>query len=389
MHGNAMMEPTEAGGGVEGDDVSGGKERERTIPRGRLVEFVRLIIVVLLATGGYEIATRTGTTSPGRTLLGVVLGSATGFVLGGVLGRQTARSLSAMEKEFRRVPAAEMVMGTAGLILGLAIAALATVPLFRLPPIAAWTSVSFIYVTLSYVGYRIGRTKHEEIFALIGVKPRAAGVARGEVTVIDTSALVDGRVADLVETGFLTGDLLIHSGVLEELQRIADSSDPRRRGRGRRGLDVVAELQRSPIVAVHLVEERGIRDVDAALVHLARDRGASLITTDANLAKVAEAVGVQVPQLNRLAVAFRLQFGPGDELPVQLIKEGREHGQAVGYLDDGTMVVVESAHPHIGTEVGVVVRNIIQTATGRMVFASLPEPGGDADPNRVPEGRAT
>jgi uncharacterized protein YacL len=144
---------------------------------------------------------------------------------------------------------------------------------------------------------------------------------------------------------------------------------------------VVAELQRSPIVSVHLVEERGIRDVDAALVGLARHRGASLITTDANLAKVAEAVGVSVPQLNRLAVAFRLQFGPGDELPVQLVKEGREHGQAVGYLDDGTMVVVESAREQVGTEVSVVVRNIIQTATGRMVFASLPgsdgEDGGD------------
>lgn len=385
MHGNAMTEPSPAADPELEAEDAGAPTRQRDIPRGRLVEFVRLIFVVMLATGGYAIATQTGRDSTGKTLLGVILGSGTGFVLGGVLGRQTARSLSAMEREFRRVPAAEMVMGTAGLILGLAISALATVPLFRLPPIAAWTSVAFIYVTLSYVGYRIGRTKHEEIFALIGVKPRAAGVGRGEVTVIDTSALVDGRVADLVETGFLTGDLLIHSGVLEELQRIADSSDPRRRGRGRRGLDVVAELQRSPTVGVHLVEERGIRDVDAALVHLARDRGASLITTDANLAKVAEAVGVQVPQLNRLAVAFRLQFGPGDQLPVQLVKEGREHGQAVGYLDDGTMVVVEAASDRIGTEVAAVVRNIIQTATGRMVFASLPEPTDETEPDRVVE----
>jgi uncharacterized protein YacL len=125
------------------------------------------------------------------------------------------------------------------------------------------------------------------------------------------------------------------------------------------------------MVEVHLVEEAGVHDVDAALVRLARDRGASLITTDHNLAKVAEALSVQVPRLNDLAAAFRLPLGPGDEITVELVKEGREHGQAVGYLDDGTMVVVEGARERIGSEVPVVARNVIQTTTGRMVFASL------------------
>jgi uncharacterized protein YacL len=340
------------------------------------VEFVRLIFVVLFAVAGYTIATKMSTPTTEKTLLGVILGSGTGFVLGGAFGRQTATAVSAMEKDLRRVPAAEIVAGAAGLIAGLAIAAFTSVAVFRLPPLAAWTTAAFIYVTMGYVGYRIGRTKHDELFSLIGLKPRAAGVARGEICVVDTSALIDGRVVDLVNTGFLTGDVLIHDAVLRELQQIADSSDPKRRGRGRRGLDAVAELQRAPTVEVHLVEEAGVGDVDAALVRLARDRGASLVTTDQNLAKVAEALSVPVPRLNDLAAAFRLPVAPGDEITVELVKDGREHGQAVGYLEDGTMVVVEAATDRIGSAVAVTVRNVIQTATGRMVFASLPEAEG-------------
>jgi uncharacterized protein YacL len=345
-------------------------ESDRRLPRGRFVEFIRLIFVVLFAAGGYIVATRLQDPSTQRTLVGVVIGSGVGFVLGGAFGRQTASAVSSMERELRRVPAAEVVAGAAGLIGGLAIAALATVPVFRLPPLAAWTTAAFVYVTLSYLGYGIGRAMSSELFALIGLKPRAAG-GRTDVVVVDTSALIDGRVVDLVKTGFFSGDVLLLEAVLRELQTIADSSDPNRRRRGRRGLDVVGELQREPTVEVHLVEEVGVHDVDAALVRLARDRGAALLTTDHNLAKLAEALSVPVPRLNDLAVAFQLPVGPGDELTVELVKEGREHGQAVGYLDDGTMVVVEQARDRIGSSVPVVARNVIQTATGRMVFASI------------------
>lgn len=343
----------------------------RSLPRGRLVEFVRLIFVVLFAVAGYSIGTRVGPLSTSQTLLGIVLGSATGFVLGGVLGRQTATAVRTIEEDIRRVPAAEVVAGTGGMLMGLAAAALLSIPVFRLPPLAAWTTVAFMYVTLGYAGFRVGRTKSEELFGLIGLKPRAAGVARGEVSVIDTSALIDGRVADLVSTGFLSGDFLIHTAVLRELQAIADTSDPRRRARGRRGLDMLAELKRAATVDIHLVEEDGVSDVDAALVALARDRGASLITTDHNLSQVAQALGVPVPSLNDLAAAFRVPVVPGDQLAVELVKAGREHAQAVGYLDDGTMVVVEAAAERIGSEVTVIVRNIIKTASGRMLFANL------------------
>jgi uncharacterized protein YacL len=345
-------------------------DRER-LPRGRLVEFVRLIVVLLFTVAGYTVGTRLAEPDPSKTVLAVVLGSCVGFVLGGVLGRQTATAVRTMESELHRVPAAEIVAGLAGLITGLAVAALISVPMFRLPALAAWTTVAFMYVTFGYAGFRVGRTKSDELFGLIGLKPRVAGVARGAVSVLDTSALIDGRVLDLVTTGFLSGDLLLHAGVLRELQAIADSSDPRRRARGRRGLDTIGELKRASTVDVHLVEEDLGGDVDAALVALARERGASLITTDHNLAKVAQALSVPVPALNDLVAAFRLPVGPGDDLELDLVKAGREHGQAIGYLDDGTMVVVESAAERIGQRVTVVVRNVIRTATGRMVFANL------------------
>ena len=356
--------------------MSRSTEKRPAVRRGRLVEFVRLIFVLLFAAGGYTIATQLNDPSTTRTLLGVVLGTGTGFVLGGVFGRQTAAAVGEMEREFRRVPAPELVAGTAGLLIGLGVAALGSVPLFRLPPLAAWTTVAFVYVTLGYLGYRVGRSKQQELFGLIGLKPRSAGTSGGEIAVVDTSALIDGRVVDLAKTGFLTGDLLVHSGVLQELQLIADSSDAKRRTRGRRGLDAVAELQRAPTVQVHLVEESSVPDVDAALVRLARERGASLLTTDHNLAKIAEALSVRVPRMNELAAAFRVPVGPGDELTIELVKHGREHGQAVGYMEDGTMVVVENATDRIGSEVPVVARNVITTVTGRMVFANLQESTG-------------
>jgi len=347
----------------------------RPTPGGPLVEGVRLIFVALLGTAGYQVGSQVAGQTTGRTLLFVFLGSAVGFVAGGVMGRLTARTVSGMERELRRTPAAEIVAGTAGLLAGLVLATLLSLPLLfvRLPAVAAWPAVVFVYVTLSALGSRIARSRHEELFALFGLKPRAAGAAGGEVSVIDTSALIDGRVADLVATGFLSGTVLVHEGVIRELQRIADSSDERRRARGRRGLDVLAELRRAPTVDVVVVEEPGAGDVDAALVRLARERGAALVTVDANRAKVAEAVAVPVRQVHALASAFRVPFAPGDEVSVRLVKEGKEHGQGIGYLEDGTMVVVEEARDRIGEDVSVRVRNVIQTPTGRMVFASLAE----------------
>ncbi|HSL11094.1 MAG TPA: PIN domain nuclease [Actinomycetota bacterium] len=339
--------------------------------RGRLVEGVRLIFIPVLGAAGYQIGASLEHTTGTKALLYVFLGAAVGYVLGGILGRLTLRAVKGIENELRRTPAAEIAGGVVGLLLGLVVAALLMLPLLFLPAAAAWPSILFIYLSLGSLGIRFGRARYEDIFALVGMKPRASANARGDLHVLDTSALIDGRVVDLVATGFLTGTVLLHEGVLRELQAISDTSDPQRRARGRRGLDVLVELQKMPTIQFQLVDEAGVLDVDAALVRLARERGASLVTVDHNLAKVAEALRVPVAQINSLASRFRVPYAAGDEVAVRLVREGREHGQAVGYLDDGTMVVVERATERIGSQVEARVRNVIQTTTGRMIFASL------------------
>jgi uncharacterized protein YacL len=337
-----------------------------------LVEGVRLLFIALLGAGGFLMGGTVASQSPSRALLFVFLGAATGFVVGGIAGRLTARAVGGVEDELRRKPAPQLAGGVVGLLVGLIVSALIMLPLLLLPPAAGWPAIFFVYLICCTIGERVGESRYEEIFGLIGMKPRAAMAGPGDLHVLDTSALIDGRVADLVSTGFVSGTLLLHDGVLRELQAIADSSDPRRRTRGRRGLDVLSGLQRAPTVEIQLFEEDGVMDVDAALVRLARERRASLITVDHNLAKVAEALRVPVAQINTLASKFRVPYNAGDAIEVHLVKEGREHGQGVGYLDDGTMVVVEQATQHLGEDVDAKVTNVIQTATGRMVFASLP-----------------
>lgn len=339
-------------------------------PRGVLVELVRLILVALFAVAGWQIADQV-TAAESQILLGIVLGSAVGYVVGGVIGRRTVVAMSAVEREFRKIPPSELLAGVLGLVLGLLIAVLLSFILFRLPPAAAYPTATFVTVILAYLGYRVGRGIHQELFGLFGLKPRAAGSRPGEVNVLDTSALIDGRILDVVGAGFLNGAFLVHIGVLRELQTIADSSDPRRRSRGRRGLDVLRILQESPAIEIDLVDEQGSGDVDADLVRLARQRGGAVVTTDANLAKVAAALDVPVRSLNELTLALRPPFAPGEEVTVHLSKEGRESGQGVGYLEDGTMVVVEGGRERVGSDVQVTVTNVLQTGTGRMVFGRM------------------
>ncbi len=350
-------------------------EASRTVRlRGRLVEGVRLVFVAVLGTVGFRLGDMATSSQQAETVLPYVfLGAASGYVLGGIVGRLTLEAVGGIERELRRKPAAEIAGGVVGLVVSLIVAFVLCLPMLYLPVQVRWPAALFIFIVTGSLGLRLGAAKHEDIFALVGVKPRATARSGGEVHVIDTSALIDGRISDLVSTGFVAGTILLHEGVLRELQAISDSSDPGRRARGRRGLDVLVDLQKAPTVQFTLVEEAGVLDVDAALVRLARESGASLITVDRNLALVAEALRVPVAQINALASKFRLPFSSGDELAVRLVKEGREHGQAIGYLDDGTMVVVEDAVPRIGQVVDARVRNVIQTATGRMIFASLPE----------------
>jgi uncharacterized protein YacL len=333
-----------------------------------------MIMVSLFAVAGWQVANSTGPSRPTGILLGILVGSGVGYVLGGVFGRSTASALSDFEREFRRIPAPELLAGGIGLLLGVILATLLSVPLFHLPPAAAYPTVAFLYATLGYAGYRIGRAKTEELFAVFGVKPRAAGAGKGDVAVLDSSAILDGRILSLVKMGFLAGTLLVSRGVLEELQSVADSSDPVRRGRGRKSLELMVALKRDPSVDVLLVDDEpgtGDQSVDTRVVRLARARGAVLITNDNALASVAAALDVSVRSINALADALRPPVVPGERVPLRLIRRGRESGQAVGYLDDGTMVVVEEAEHLLGDTISIAVTNALQTSTGRLVFARV------------------
>jgi len=349
---------------------------------GLLVEFVRLIIVTLLAAGGWELSTYIDPSSSGRHLLGILVGTGVGYVLGGVFGRRTASAVSELEREFRKIPAAEILAGGMGLIVGLVLATLISLPLFHLPPKTAYPAVAFVYMTSGFFGYRIGRAKNDELFALFGVKPRAAGASPREVAVLDASAILDGRIMALIKLGFLGGTLLLTRGVLEELQSVADSSNPGRRARGRKALDALVALRKDPSVDLILVrdEEGWAADgetVDAQLVRLARARGGALITNDSGLAKVAAALDVPVRSIHALAEALRPEVVAGDRVSVRLTRRGREAGQAIGYLDDGTMVVVEEADHLLGDTVTISVTNALQTSTGRLIFARV---AGDSSP---------
>lgn len=330
------------------------------------------MLVGLFTAGGWQLA-EASDLEGGRLLLAVVLGSLVGYVLGGVFGRRAMVAVSAVEQEFQRMPASELLAGVLGLILGLLIAILVSLLAFRFPLTVAYPTAALVSVVLAYVGYRVGRAKRDELFGLFGLKTRSFGVRAGEVNVLDTSALIDGRIREVVDAGFVGGTLMVHRGVLSELRAIADSGEPSRAARGRRGLDILRELQRHPAVEVVLVGVEDVGEVDTALVRLARERGAALVTGDTNLVKVAEALDVPTRSMAALAEAVRTPVVPGEEVTVRVTKEGREEGQGVGFLEDGTMVVVERGADLVGADVNAVVTNVLQTTSGRMVFARLGE----------------
>ncbi len=240
------------------------------------------------------------------------------------------------------------------------------------------TTVSVvIYIILScifgYIGLVLGSIKIDELRV-----PNWSWFARGTrgnslTEILDTSVIIDGRIADIVETGFLGGVLVIPEFVLQELQHIADSPDPTRKVRGRRGLDIIKRLQSEKLVEVRIERQdfENLSDVDAKLVALALRLNAKIVTNDYNISKVAEVQGIRILNINQLASALKPVVLPGEVLRLQILKEGKEQGQGIAYLEDGTMVVVENASRHLGKEVDVSVTSILQTTAGRLIFTTL------------------
>jgi uncharacterized protein YacL len=314
---------------------------------------IRIVVLLVFLMSGYLLGLRYNASIEGASF-GVICG-----VLALLL-----------ERLFGKASLGKIIGGLVGLVIGVFFANLLLLPLRRV--IADVSVVSFaLYALLGYVGLLIGIRRGEGL-TLAGIFRMVRGQTSDEhVKILDTSVIIDGRIADVCDAGFLDGVFLVPQFILQELQHIADSPDSLKRARGRRGLDILHRIQKMAHVTVRITDEDfpKIREVDAKLVALARTHDAKVVTNDFNLNKVAELQGVMVLNINELANALKPVVLPGEALKVFVIKEGKEYNQGVAYLDDGTMVVVENGRKLIGKNAEVSVTSVLQTTAGRMIFS--------------------
>lgn len=342
--------------------------------------FLRLAGTIALAIVGYNIGdfvalpVRQPQDNAWLYLLALA-GAALGSVITPYL---TIRPFIWVRQQIKQVPATAVLAGTIGLIIGLFLAVLLAFPLSQLPgDLKHWLPLA-VAILFSYVGISVMVLRQQDMLQAMNTflpvgGPRGSYYAQNGTAqlILDTSTIIDGRIADISQTGFLQGTLVLPRFVLDELRHIADSSDPLRRNRGRRGLEILNRLQKdAPIpIIISDVDFDDMAEVDAKLIRLAKMLRAPLITNDFNLNRVAELQGVRALNINELTNAVKSVVLPGEEMQIRIIQEGKEIGQGVGFLDDGTMVVVENGRRLIGQQVGVVVTRVLQTVAGRMIFA--------------------
>jgi len=353
------------------------------------VEFIfRIIGMILLAVLGILSANSFSKVLTGPKELYMAIFGLVGALIGLVLTPfVTTRPVRTLRTILGKISTPTLVASLLGLLAGLIFAALLAFPLSLLPS-PFGDLLPFIGVLLcGYFGIMVFVMRQQDIFSLLRSRlpGRSSDASQsvatedsdhqtnGRTILLDTSVIIDGRIADIARTGFLVGTLLIPRFVLNELQYIADSADSLRRQRGRRGMEVLSQMQKDTTAPVQIsdIDVEGVREVDDKLVILARQLRVPILTNDYNLNRVAELQGVAVLNVNELANAVKSVLLPGEALIVNIIQEGREAGQGVGYLDDGTMVVVEDGRSQINTQANVTVTKVLQTAAGRMIFARL------------------
>lgn len=351
----------------------------------------RLVVTAFTSLAGYRttmliLLRMTGAESPlavglHYVIMGTLFGALLGWFTAPYLVSAFKRLIDSIVNALQKVPIQDVVIGAFGLIVGMITGALATFSIPKeLPFIGAYLPI-LVTLSLGYIGAMVAMYKRDELMSLVGKSQRVSQtekeLARKEpvATVLDTSVIIDGRILDICRAGFIEGDFLVPTVVLEELQHIADSSDSLRRNRGRRGLDILAELQQLPTIKVHFIKDEidDIVEVDSKLIRVAQKHKSKILTNDYNLNKVAELQGVPVLNINELANALKPVALPGEEMRVQVIKDGKEQGQGVGYLDDGTMIVVDNGKRFVGQTITVVVTSTLQTAAGRMIFGKPKE----------------
>lgn len=308
------------------------------------------------------------------------LGALIFFLCSKRMARYALRVVGFMESRMEKMPLQQVVLSVGGLICGLVIAALITQ--LVLSAGASLITISFsalMYVLLGFLGMRVGyrRWRDGKLFRRRGQREEAFS-AEGEEEapalprkLLDTSVIIDGRILDVVKTGFLEGEIVVPQFVLAELRHIADSGDGLRRARGRRGLDVLQKLQKETAIVLDETDYADTDEVDVKLLRLCRDKGGAVVTNDYNLNKVAGVTGIRVLNLNDLSNAVKPMLMAGEELSVQIVREGKEPGQGVAYLEDGTMIVVENGRRHVGETVAVTVSTVLQTSAGRMIFTKV------------------
>ncbi|HWR45320.1 PIN/TRAM domain-containing protein [Sporomusa sp.] len=364
---------------------------------------LRILITVLAAVGGLMITDRIipllavvvseeflrigvfGVTM--TTILSFVFGGLVGGVVGFLIApffiKQLWKFTYWVELRLNKMPGYDVLAGVLGLATGLIISNLLGSAFLPIPIVGKYVPL-LLSIILGYLGINVAIKKREELFSMFSALPTLPWLSRDgkdrskdknsnicQAKILDTSVIIDGRIADICKSGFIEGLLIIPVFVLEELQHIADSSDLLKRNRGRRGLDILNRMQKELELNVH-IDNRDfddIAEVDSKLIKLGQLVKAKIITNDYNLNKVAELQGVSVLNINELSNAVKPVVLPGEEMVVHVVKDGKEFGQGVAYLDDGTMIVVDGGKKHIGETVGVLVTSVLQTAAGRMIFA--------------------
>ncbi|MBI5682986.1 MAG: PIN domain-containing protein [Deltaproteobacteria bacterium] len=324
---------------------------------------MRYLLIIFGSASGYIIA---------KQILGDNLSAIVGFISGFFI------SILAIifEQRVKKTPLRIVIGGAIGLITGLVVSNLISYTITTqfiessIPKILIYILVNLLF---GYIGLSIGMKKGDDfdghnIYTLFGEKHETKAIK-----ILDTSVIIDGRIADITDAGFLEGEIIIPQFVLQELQYIADSADGIKRVRGKRGLDVLQRLQKQTNTKVTIIDNDfpSIKEVDAKLIALAKEISARIVTNDSNLSKIAELQGVSVLNINNLANILKPVVLPGEVISIYVLKEGKENGQGVGYLDDGTMVVVDNARKFLGRNMDVVVTSVLQTTGGRMIFSRV------------------
>jgi len=315
--------------------------------------------------------------------LGMALGAIILFVFSYFVAGYIVNFLRWIEEALIKIPVSDLLFGSFGLVGGLVIAYLVNIPLTDINIyLVSQVLPLFITILLGYFGFQVGFRRRDELMNLLNFNRKEKEKKRTpdnealqekwpKSKILDTSVIIDGRIADICQTNFLEGTIVIPQFVLGELQHIADSSDVLKRNRGRRGLDVLNRIQKELPVNVEIYEGdfEDISEVDSKLIKLAKVIDGIVVTNDFNLNKVCDLQGVSVLNINDLANAVKPVVLPGEELMVHVIKDGKEHNQGIAYLDDGTMIVVEEGHDYIGKKIEVLITSVLQTSAGRMIFA--------------------